>query len=325
MPESVATISVVTPNYNHAHYLQRCVQCVASQHVAAFEHVIVDDGSTDCSRELILDLAARFSFVRPLFHEHNQGVALALKHGIAAATGRFVICLAADDMLLPNAIEEFSNVLRGHPDAALVCGEIEYRREKKTWRRHYISAEDPIHMTPKQLAQYQRSMLTVVNGTSAVRREYILDSPLFDPQLEWLGDMVAYTIIAYRKGLWYVPRTVLQFTVGDANMSAKSRIWKFQKPVIARVFAILLSPKFSDIRSLYRSSAALAEISLIARYMVCNPSTWQFLTFRLIVNIAIFAAYRRLRSLVPPSFIEMYIDLRSYIFRKRTIKEDSTR
>lgn len=305
---SAPAISIVTPNYNHAAFLERCVMSIASQTVLPLEQIIVDDGSTDNSREVLLSLAARYPFVRVIFQERNRGTAITTHRGIEAATGAYIMGLAADDTLLPTAIESFAGVVTEHPDAALVCGEVEFSKDGKVWHRRYITADEPVYLSPDALAQYQRSMLKVVTGAAVVRRADALQSVLGDSKLRWLGDMIGYTVISYRHGLWYVPRIVHRFTIHDTNMSARAQIWKQQKPVIDRVFEILSEPAYVDVVPLYRKSAALAEIPMLLRYMLVRPSTWGMFTPRLVLNAMIFWTYRILRAAVPQKLISNYVN-----------------
>jgi glycosyltransferase involved in cell wall biosynthesis len=287
------------------------VLSVASQTVAPLEHVIVDDGSTDNSREVLTSLAARFPFLRVIFQQPNQGTSVTTHRAMKEAAGDYIFGLAADDTLLPHAIEAFASVISENPDAALVCGELEYCKGEKSWHRRYITADAPVYLSPGELARYQRSMLTVVNGAAIVRRDDALASVLGDARLRWLGDMIGYTIISYRHGLWYVPKIVHRFTIHDNNMSARAQVWKLQKPVVARLFEILQSPDYADVRTLYRDSAALAEVPMILRYMLLRPSTWNFLSVRLVANGFVFWSYRLSRQLVPQRWIDAYINRRS--------------
>ncbi len=119
------TISVVTPNYNHGHYIAQTIRSVAAQTRCPLEHVIVDDGSTDDSREIIADLAKEFPFVRLITSECNKGAAAAIYRGLLEAKGRYLMFLGADDALPPWSLERFAQIIEQHPDTALICGDVE--------------------------------------------------------------------------------------------------------------------------------------------------------------------------------------------------------
>lgn len=90
------TVSVVTPMYNAAEVIGRCVQSVAQQTYSPCEHVIVDDGSVDGSIEIVERLSIRYPAIR-LIRQENQGAGAARNAGIACARGRYIAFLDADD------------------------------------------------------------------------------------------------------------------------------------------------------------------------------------------------------------------------------------
>lgn len=111
-----AAVAVVVPNFNYAQYLPDCIHSLQSQTCPPDEIIVVDDGSTDNSREIISDLSANDSRIKAIFQE-NQGVAAARNAGISASSSEFVICLDADDMLAPEYIETCLDAM--HNDRSL--------------------------------------------------------------------------------------------------------------------------------------------------------------------------------------------------------------
>lgn len=94
-------VSVVAPNYNNARFLPELVDSLMAQTFASFEVIIVDDASTDNSREVIRGLADDWRGVRGLFHPDNRGTAAAMNTGITYATGRYICAMDADDLREP--------------------------------------------------------------------------------------------------------------------------------------------------------------------------------------------------------------------------------
>jgi glycosyltransferase involved in cell wall biosynthesis len=102
-PLTFRKLSVLMPVYNEARTLRTIVHRVLNAPIPlAIELVIVDDASTDGSRELIDELAAADGRIRPLFHEHNQGKAGAIRTAIAAMTGDLALVQDADLEYNPN-------------------------------------------------------------------------------------------------------------------------------------------------------------------------------------------------------------------------------
>jgi hypothetical protein len=93
-------VSVVILNFNYAHYLRQCIDSVLAQDYAHIETIVVDDGSTDESREVIASYAGR---VRAAF-KLNGGMVSSMNHGFALSRGSVVVFLDADDYLFSGAV-----------------------------------------------------------------------------------------------------------------------------------------------------------------------------------------------------------------------------
>lgn len=97
--------SVVTATFNRAHTLGRLYASLCNQSFRDFEWVIVDDGSTDGTRELVGSWAAAFPI--RYFWKKNGGKHTAMNLGVSEAMGEFVALVDSDDELKPNALERF--------------------------------------------------------------------------------------------------------------------------------------------------------------------------------------------------------------------------
>ena len=101
-------ISVIITVFNKEDYIVRCIQSVFNQTHPNLELIIIDDGSTDTSKELIkLNHTNQFE-VKTVFKDHNEGLAKARNEGLNLATGDHIFFLDADDYLLPDALSLLS-------------------------------------------------------------------------------------------------------------------------------------------------------------------------------------------------------------------------
>jgi glycosyltransferase involved in cell wall biosynthesis len=117
---SVTKISVIIPAYNRADYLAEAIQSVLDQTFPDFELIIVDDGSTDNTKEVVEGFVD--TRVRYLFQE-NGGVSSARNSGIKAANGEYIAFLDSDDIWLPENLALKVNLLDSRPDIGLVCSD----------------------------------------------------------------------------------------------------------------------------------------------------------------------------------------------------------
>ena len=116
----VKRISVVIPAYNQGHYLGDAIQSVLDQTYQDFEMIVVDDGSTDNTR----DLATSFRDARVRYvYQENRGLSAARNTGIQHTTGPFVTFLDSDDFFLPNALASLVTALERNPEIGFVAGQ----------------------------------------------------------------------------------------------------------------------------------------------------------------------------------------------------------
>jgi glycosyltransferase involved in cell wall biosynthesis len=118
MPSSKPKISVIMPVYNGAKYLRPAIDSIIGQTFTDFEFIIINDGSTDSSAEIIKSYGdERLAIIE----QQNQGVTKSLNNGLAIAKGEFIARMDADDIALPERLEKQLAFLSANPEICL-CG-----------------------------------------------------------------------------------------------------------------------------------------------------------------------------------------------------------
>lgn len=115
-PESRVTI--VLPVYNGEKYLPSALDSVFAQTYACIELIVVDDGSTDATPDILADYQRRYSF--RIIRQTNQKLPRALNAGFAASTGEYLTWTSADNLLAPDMISTLAKALTDNPDIGLV-------------------------------------------------------------------------------------------------------------------------------------------------------------------------------------------------------------
>ncbi|UCZ56946.1 glycosyltransferase [Desulfurispirillum indicum] len=123
-------VSIVMPVYNALPWLSEAIESMLSQSYDNFEFIIVDDGSSDGSREVLEQYAAKDQRIRLVFHDENKGVPTALNNGVKLSSGKYIARMDADDISLPNRLEAQVNYLEGNQSCGVVGGWM-YRIRKK--------------------------------------------------------------------------------------------------------------------------------------------------------------------------------------------------
>jgi glycosyltransferase involved in cell wall biosynthesis len=115
---STTKVSVIIPTYNYAQFLGETIQSVLDQSYTNFELIVVDDGSTDNTREVVGSL--KDSRIRYIYQK-NSGASSARNTGIKASAAEYVTFLDSDDIWLPENLELKVKLLDSRPDISLVC------------------------------------------------------------------------------------------------------------------------------------------------------------------------------------------------------------
>ncbi|UFS69439.1 glycosyltransferase [Geomonas sp. RF6] len=118
MTSPCQTISVIIPCYNAEKYLGEAIESVLSQSVPPYEVLVVDDGSTDRTPDVVRRFGARVRYLA----RANGGVSSARNAGIGATTGRNLVFLDSDDLLMPDALRTLASALAAHRGAGIAFG-----------------------------------------------------------------------------------------------------------------------------------------------------------------------------------------------------------
>ncbi|MEM9508203.1 MAG: glycosyltransferase [Cyanobacteria bacterium P01_E01_bin.35] len=110
------TVSVIIPAYNCDRYIVQAVESVLHQEKCSYEIIVIDDGSTDATENVLEPYRDRIHYIR----QENQGVAAARNHGIETAQANFVAFLDADDYFLPGKLARQAEILLKRADLGIV-------------------------------------------------------------------------------------------------------------------------------------------------------------------------------------------------------------
>ncbi len=116
-------VSIVTPSYNQAQFLEETINSVLDQDYPELEYVVVDDGSTDGSLELARRYEGR---LHELIAQENAGQVAAINRGFRHTDGELMAYLNSDDTFLPGAVSEMAAALEADPELVMVYGDAVY-------------------------------------------------------------------------------------------------------------------------------------------------------------------------------------------------------
>jgi amino acid adenylation domain-containing protein len=215
---SVSRISVIIPAYNRARFLPEAIESVLSQTFPVLEIIVVDDGSTDETKEV----CDHYPTVKYIYQD-NQGVSAARNTGIKLSQGDYLIFLDSDDRLLPQAVEIGLNSIKAHPEAAFVFGHYNFLYINSDGS---YTAEENSEKLPEVAASYAtilgREHIVLCPGCALIKRTVIESIGGFDPKLK-TGEVTPFFLKIAREFSTYCHnQPVLEYRYHGCNVSANA-------------------------------------------------------------------------------------------------------
>ncbi len=206
-------VSVLIPSFNHARYLRECVDSVLAQDHTPMEVIVVDDGSTDGSMDILRSYGSRIV----LLQQQGGRQARARNLALGVARGEFIAFLDSDDRYRPGRISAAVAAFHAQPQAGLV------------WADHVLIDEaggerQPVRWAPRD-ADFRRELIAgnpICNATATVRRSVLDDIGGFDERVPRVCDGAAwYQIAARGHAFVHLPLLLLDYRQHGGNDSAR--------------------------------------------------------------------------------------------------------
>ena len=165
-------VSIIVPCYNQSRYLPQTIKCVISQTYSNWECLIINDGSTDNTEKIAKELSTKDNRIQ-LITQKNKGVCVARNNAINISTGKYVLCLDADDIISPNFLEETVKLLEKDDNVKVATSTIYFfgRRKGKLIPKSYdleiLLAQNQLVIT----SLFRRSDFNRVGGFNDIMRE----------------------------------------------------------------------------------------------------------------------------------------------------------
>lgn len=204
-------VSVIIPTYNRAHLISQSIESVLNQTFKDYEIIVVNDGSTDNTKEL---LSTRYGEkILYIGKKKNKGLSAARNTGIEASRGKYIAILDDDDEWLPHKLEMQIDLMHKNQSLGLVyCGYYEVNRysevirEIKATRRGYV------------FSNLLCGNCIVPASAALVKREVFFKTGYFDENLSSCEDWDMWLRVSQSYEVDFVDQPLVKYKIHDYNM-----------------------------------------------------------------------------------------------------------
>ncbi len=249
------TVSIIVPVYNRAEYIEECVASVLSQSYQNFEIILVDDGSSDNSNSICLNLAEKDPRIKFFSIEHS-GVSIARNKALQEAKGDYLFFLDSDDIIHPSLLEALVTLIKEN-NCEIAATEV-LNVSEKYWAKVYekIEKSDCKYegsyldhtKTIDALFMYQ-CPISVIGGIM-IRRDFVGDTQ-FNSDI-YIGEdflfiyenVIKGASAAFLKQKWYYVRLHKSNSSWDFEFSGfmnrflrREIVWKNEEALGRKVYA----------------------------------------------------------------------------------------
>lgn len=289
------SLSVIIPNYNHGKYLSSTLEGVLSQSVKPSEVIVVDDGSSDNSIEVIESFRKKNKTIILLKNKNNQGVVYSLNRALSIASSEYVTFPSADNLVFPSFYEQAFLALVRYPQSTLCFSDPMFLDDKTgLFEKHPLRlSNNTCYFSSVQMLKFAKKGIFVGNvcHTIVVKRKTLQEfgrgQAYYLPELKWLCDFFAITAISLRYGACYIPKTLAALRIISNSYSGTTRTWDQKKSIYFALMDILLLKQNDDIKIKFKQAGILHVLgSGIIRSIYSNLKKYKyFLDFLLIRKV----------------------------------------
>jgi len=205
-------VSVIIPTYNRAEMVREAIQSILDQNYTDYEIIVVDDGSTDNTRDVVT--AFRDYRIRYIYQE-NRGRSNARNHAIRLAQGKYIAFLDSDDLFLPHTLATQVNCLERNQGFGMVYSSAKCINEKGEDLLFSYEATESGWIY-RQIAFYRP--LTIILPSIMIRGQVLTEVGYFDENLERFEDTDMFRRISRRYPILAIPETLCKIRAHSSNI-----------------------------------------------------------------------------------------------------------
>ena len=211
-------VSIVIPAWNAAGFIEKTLATVAAQTFKDFEVVVVDDGSSDATKDVVDRFLKDNGLRGRCIRQENKKIAGARNTGIKAAEADLISFLDHDDLWFPEKLEAVLGEFDSHPDADLVCHDENILKDGKLVR---VSHNGPLVANMYERLLFDGNALSP--SATTVRKAKLLEAGLFreDPEFNTVEDYDLWMRLARICKMHFLPSVLGEYQLVERGASNK--------------------------------------------------------------------------------------------------------
>ncbi|GHU81698.1 hypothetical protein FACS189415_0580 [Bacteroidia bacterium] len=288
--EEKIAISVVLPVYNGELYLRESVDSILSQTFKNFELIIINDGSTDATADIILSY--NDSRIVYLENEVNQKIVFSLNLGLSRSRGKYIARMDADDIALPQRLQLQYDFMESHPEIGICGGSIESfnQSDRKKQRIDFATTDEGI----RAFAFFQSPF----NHPSVMMRKAVLDISQWDYPSEYYRaeDYALWTyLLQYTKGA-NIPVVLTHYRKHEGSETALA-----DKQIEGRIQVVIqVQTQYLFLNRIYLDEAQMRTYTLfIDRSFPCELNSKNQKAVEAVLKNFLGQIYQKRKALLP--------------------------
>ncbi len=222
-------VTVVIPSYNHEKYVRQTILSVLNQTHSEIDLIVIDDGSSDNSPEVIADVHLKFGGFRYIARE-NRGLLHTLQEGLMLGRGEFFCEIASDDFFPPDSLEKRVEFLRNNPDYVAVFGDgISVRGENLTEERLVSKRRRQIFENKDPIPEMLQGALPIFS-TGLIKRHSLLALGGFDcDTFRYYEDLDTPVLLSLHGQIGFIDAPVIYRRHHETNVSSSTNHIRVEK------------------------------------------------------------------------------------------------
>ncbi|MDC1455991.1 glycosyltransferase [Flavobacteriaceae bacterium] len=278
-------ISVLLSAYNAQNHIEETIRSVLNQTFTNFEFIIIDDGSTDKTKEII----DKFNDVRiKYFHFENAGLSKSLNRGLKISTGNYIARIDADDICYPERLEKQYKFMEENP-SYVVCGSY---TDVISQDGEFIFTSSDVPLSDSEIRNIINKKNCFYHPTTFYRREQALEiGGYYEPIKQYFEDYMFFFQLIKLGKAFNIAEPLIKYRLTPGSISSVRYNWKYKsliKKVVVRGFITNEEKKYlySLKKKKITEKTIMSDYYLnIARYFLTYQSNFEKFKYYYILSL----------------------------------------